>query len=249
MDVKYKDPVKIALKDRLIGLLRKPQAEERRPANRLWIAFVGFNLIMAALDVVSAVTVAAETSALYGLITFLAGILALLLHEQLFSNPHANTLQKNLAIGGGILAIVSTVGIGMLAGAVNVLNLASLVSVQTLELWMIIGMVIIAGAHGMIYGIYYYIDDTHRAQMRYVANQAYREQQRRNIEAAKADVAAVKSINAEIESMGEDAPLLQEAYREGTGRDLLHIPAELPFLPRQYQSDAGGSSFRSDEQM
>jgi hypothetical protein len=245
-----KDPIKTALKERLIGLLRKPTAEERRPSNKSWIAYLGFNLVMATLDLISAVTVAALTNALYGILTFLAGFLALVLHETLFTNAHANQAQKNLSIGGGILAIVSTVGIGVLAGMVNVFNLAATIPIQTIELWMIIGMVLIAGLHGVLWGIYYFTDDAHRSEMRFVANQAYRELQKRNLESAKQDVMSVKAINGEIEAMGDDAPLLQEAYRESTGRDLVtRIPADpnMPFIER-YNAEVptAGKSFRED---
>jgi hypothetical protein len=232
MNATNTDPVKLAMKDRLLGLLRKPaQAQkEKRPHNKLWIASLGFNGVMFFLDLVSAVTVALLTNAMYGMMTFLAGFLALLLHENLFTNAHAGMNQKWIAIGGGLLAIVSTIGIGILAGMVNVFNLAALVSTQTIEISMIIGLVITTGIHGILWGVYYFTDEGHKSAMKAMVNAAYRDQQRAELDNAKKDVQAVKAINDEIEGMGDDADLLAEAFHENTGRDLL-TRAQEPAMP------------------
>jgi hypothetical protein len=215
--------IKSAAKDRLLGLLRKPaQAQkEKRPHNKLWMASLGFNGVMFFLDLVSAVTVAVLTTPLYGVLTFLAGFLALILHENLFTNAHAGMSQKWIAIGGGLLAIVSTIGIGVLAGIVNIFNLSALIPTQTIQIGMIIGLVLTAGTHGILWGVYYFTDEGHKSAMKAMINAAFRDQQRTEIENAKKDVKAVKEINDEIEGMGDDAYLLAEAFRENTGRELV----------------------------
>lgn len=253
--------LKQAMRQRLIGLLRKPQAEkkEKRPANKLWVANIGFNLTMFFLDLVSAITVAMLTNAMYGVMTFLAGFLALLLHENLFSNAHANWKQKYIAIGGMLLAILSTVGIGVLAGIVNVANIVGLLPAQSLEMGLIVSLVVIAGIHGGLWGIYYHIDEGHKAEMRAVENAAYRERQRRDFDNAKKDILAVKEIDKEIRDMDEiDSDLLSEAYRENTGRELITKKPAPISTPAGELTDEGfkyhaetpsGKSFRPNDEL
>ena len=215
--------IKSIMQERLKGLLRKPAQAQKdtRPKNKIWIASFGFNGTMFFLDLVSAITVALLTSAMYGMMTFLAGFLALLLHENLFTNAHAGMTQKYIAIAGGILSIVSTVGIGILAGIVNITNLAGLITAQTLELGIVISLVCVSGIHGVMWGIYYFTDAGHVSQMKAQTHAAYRAQQRQDFENAKQDIVAVKEINNELESMGNDAELINEAFRENTGRELI----------------------------
>lgn len=250
------ESVKTVLRARLIGLLRKPAQEqkEKRPTNKRWIASLGFNATMFFLDLVSAVTVAMLTNALYGVMTFLAGFLALLLHENLFTNAHANMRQKYIAIGGGLLAIVSTVAIGVLAGIVNISDVAGLVPAASMEIGMIVGLVSIAGIHGILWGVYYFTDEGHIREMKSIVNMAYRDQQRASLDEAKKDVAAVKAINEEINAMGDDADLLNEAYRENTGRDLIQPePEQKPAgvltedgFKYNAEAPAPGTSFRDN---
>lgn len=224
------ESLKSLMRERLKGLLRKPAQEqkEKRPENKLWIAMLGFNGTMAFLDLVSAITVGMLTNYLYGVLTFLSGFLALLLHENLFTNAHANLAQKWIAVSGGVLAIVSTLGVGVMAGIVNVLNLVAVVSVQNIELTMIIGLVVVAVIHAMLWGVYYFTDAGHIAAMKSLANMAYRDQQRRGFEDAKKDLKAVKELSKELDEMGDDAPLVEEAYRENTGRELVTTSLVVP---------------------
>jgi hypothetical protein len=243
--------IKDIMNERIKGLLRKPaQAQkEKRPHNKLWIASVGFNATMFFLDFVSAVTVAILTNVMYGVMTFLAGFLALLLHENLFTNAHADRSQKNIAIGGGVLAIVSTVAIGVLAGIVNVTNIVGLLPTLSLEVGIVISLVGVAGIHGVLWGIYFFMDEGHQTAMKVNSNMAYRERQRQQFDDAKKDILAVKEIAKELDAMGDDADLIGEAYRENTGKDLINASQPAPALADQLfmrKEAEAGNSFRPD---
>ncbi len=79
---------------------------------------------------------------------------------------------------------------------------------------------------------------------------AYREQQRQHFADAKRDIEAVKTLAKELDDMGDDAELIEEAYRENTGRDLVvRSPVEnsgiladdqMPIIPaRRFNAEAG----------
>lgn len=257
MNEQKEESIKDIMKERLRGMLRRPAIEQRekRPFNKLPLAWIGFNVIMAFLDLISAITVALLTNVLYGVLTFLAGFLALLLHETLFTNAYSSTHQKWIAVGGALLAIVSTVAIGVLAGLANVFNLAELVSTQSIEVGMIIGLVCVAGVHGCLWGIYFFTDAGHISLMKAMANAAYRDQQKQDFEDAKRDLRAVKVLDGELKGMGDEADLIEEAYRENTGRELVQrsgIPADprMPFLQKSASVEkpaAGDATFHRQD--
>jgi hypothetical protein len=226
------DDIKNQMKANVLALLQRPTQEKKKkqPHNKLWIAYLGFNGVMFGIDLISAITVGALTSPLYGVLTFLAGFLALLLHENLFTNPFANQTQKNIAIGGGLIAILSTMGIGVLAAIANVLNLATMVSGLAVEMGTIISLVAIAGLHGILWGCYFFMDEGHQAAMKAMVNAAWRTQQRKNFEESKEDVRAAKEIHAEINALGDDVTLLDAAFKQNTGRSLLGEPAAAPVI-------------------
>ena len=182
--------IKSAMNERLASILRRPQqaVKERRPWNKAPIALFGFNMVNLFLDLVSALTVAYLTSWMYGVMTFLAGALALLIWEQLFIIFHANKTQKWISVGGGVVAVFSTLGIGVLAGIANVVGVTGFISQSTIEIVMIVSMVVIAFVHGTAWGFYYFTDPSHVAQMKRMTSLAYRDQQKQGLEDAKADL-------------------------------------------------------------
>jgi hypothetical protein len=239
-------PIKNEFIGRVMSIIRRPQKQvkEKRPWNKAPLALIGFNLVMVFLDLVSALTVAALTSWMYGAMTFLAGVLALFLWEQLFTNAHANMTQKWISVAGGVLAVLSTVGLGVLAGIANVVGVAGFVSQTTIEVVMIVAMVVIAFIHGIGSGVYYFTDPSHVAEMKRLVSLAYRDQQKQGLEDAKADLAQALAIHKELsdyEAKGQ-LELLDAAYQELRGRSLVgnDIPAsevavdpEVGFVPKQ----------------
>lgn len=238
--------LKSAMKERLLGLIRKPQVEVKKKSvsNMAPLALLGFNGTMAFLDLISGLTVGFLTNWFYGVLTFLSGFLALFLHEKLFTNAHANMSQKWLAVGGGALAVVSTLGVGILAGIANVLQVTSVVSTSTIEIIMIISLVVISFLHGVVWGVYYFTDPSHVAEMKRIVNMAYRQQQLQGLADAKEDLAQVKAISAELEdyeSRGE-ADLINASYEQLRGHSLLNVPIQekpieanpnMPFLAKR----------------
>lgn len=242
--------IKDAIKERLISIIRKPQAAQKntKPKNYAPFALVGFNLTMTFLDFVSALTVGWLVSWMYGVMTFIAGVAALLLWERLFTNAHANFYQKILAVCGGILAIFSTLGIGILSALANVLNVAAWVSVSSIETGMIVALVVTVFIHGSAWGVYYFADPSHVAEMKRTMSIAYREQQKQGLADAKSDVISAKEIMAELDDAEQQGDLeaLAASYEELRGHSLLNtapvssapavpapIPAPAPFVRNQ----------------
>jgi hypothetical protein len=224
MDTKKNEPtINDLFQARIKALLTKPKRAQKdtSPKNKLWVSMLGFNVTMGFLDLISAVTVGILTNWLYGVLTFVAGFAALLLHESLFTNPFAGSNQKIMAVVGGIIAVISTVGIGVLAGIANVVQITDFIPAFALDITIIITLVVIAGIHGVIWGTYFFTDSGHVASMQAMANKAYRTLQRTQFNEAKEDLTQVKTLMHELSNMSEtDMDLLAVAYQENTGRNL-----------------------------
>jgi hypothetical protein len=217
--------LKDAMNKRVLSLIRKPQAEQKKKkaVNKAPLARWGFNGTMLFLDFISGWTVGTLTNWYYGFLTFLAGFLALIIWEELFTNAHANMHQKWIAIGGGAIAVISTLSLGILAGIANVLSVG-LVPVATIGISMIIALVVMAFTHGILWGVYYFTDPTHVAEMKRIVNIAYREQQVQGLEEAKEDLAQVKAIARELEGYEKSGDLeaLTASFESMRGTSLLN---------------------------
>lgn len=235
MQNNFGSELKDAMQKRVLSLIRKPAIEQKKkkPVNKAPLARFGFNGTMAFLDLVSAITVGLLTNWLYGALTFLAGFLALVIWEELFTNAHANMTQKWIAIGGGVVAVISTLGIGVLSGIANVLNIGGLVSGTTIDMVMIVSLVVMAFTHGILWGVYYFTDPTHVAEMKRIVNIAYREQQVQGLQEAKEDLAQVKAIASELEfyEKSGDLEALSASFQSIRGTSLLNDePASAPIV-------------------
>ena len=71
------------------------------------------------------------------------------MHEFLFTRAYASGTQKVLAVIGAGLSVVTILGVGILAGVINVSGFRAQNSAMV-EIAMIITLVLVAGAHGLI---------------------------------------------------------------------------------------------------
>ena len=235
MNKNFKDELRTATQQRVLSIIRRPAQEQKKkkPTNKAPLARLGFNGTMMFLDVISGITVGMLTNWYYGFLTFLAGFLALIVWEELFTNAHANQTQKWIAIAGGVIAVLSTLSLGIMAGIVNVLSLGGLVSVATLEMIMISSLVVMAFTHGVLWGVYYFTDPTHVAEMKRMVNIAYREQQIEGLAEAKEDVKQAKAIALELDAYEQSGDLeaLSASFESMRGQSLLNdAPAEQPMV-------------------
>ena len=218
--------VKSAMQNRILGLIRKPTAPVKKKTvkNMAPLALIGFNVVMTFLDLISAVAVSMLTNWLYGVLTFMAGVLALFMWERLFTNAHANVMQKWIAFGGMVLAVLSTLGIGVLSAIVNVFNIDS----GVLEAGMLISLVIVAFVHGIAWGVYYFADPAHVAEMKRQVNMAWRAQQKQGLDDAKEDLAAVLAIDKELQEYEKNGQLdlLSASFETLRGESLIQQPEE-----------------------
>jgi len=238
-DKSFLQEVKGEMRSRVMGLIRKPTAPQKKNTikNMAPLALIGFNVVMTFLDLISAIAVAMLTTPLYGVLTFIAGVLALFVWERLFTNAHANIMQKWISVGGGVLAVLSTLGIGILSALVNVFNISGVVSPVAMEAGMLISLVVVTFIHGIAWGVYYFADPAHVAEMKRQVNIAWREQQRQGIEDAKEDLNAVLEIDKELqdyENKGQ-LELLSASYETMRGQTLVNHEVDLTQDP-DYQA-------------
>lgn len=150
----------------ILGLVEEPRKPKGAPSNAaLWVALIFANIIFLVLDAISGVTVYLFTDWwLYGFLTVLAGFVPLLIHEADFVRPFASGMQRAISVIGAVLAVLSVIVIGVCAAIVNVMQIG--VSVQIAEVSTIIALVIIAAFHAILFAIYFYVDETIRAEQR-----------------------------------------------------------------------------------
>lgn len=208
-------------KEQLLALMRRPKTE-RKPSNfALWWAWLFYNLTALFLDVITAYTIYAMTNLLYAALTFFAGFLPLIMHEFLFMRAYAGKFQRGLAIFGAAVSVISIIGVGLAAGAVNVVGLTSVrANALYLELGIISAVVLIAVFHGLLAAVYFYVDEGIRAKHNQAEAVAYHEQQLASIRLAKtlADkVAEAATQEDEFVSKFGDRELLDEAMSQITG--------------------------------
>lgn len=255
----FRDEVRDAAKARILKFIRKPEpvaVKPKLPENRAVLALRSFNGVMMFLDLISAVAVATLTNWLYGVLTFIAGVGALLIWERLYTNAHAQLKQKTVALIGGVLAMLSTLGLGVLSAVVVVLNAEGIVPVSALtflESSMLISLVSIAFVHALGWAVYYFTDPTHIAEMKRMISIAFREQQKQGLEDAKEDVAAVLEMDKQIQEYEIKGQLeyLSAAYEQlrgvsiMTGADVAVDP-KTGFVPAVTPSPLPGND---DDQM
>jgi hypothetical protein len=172
--------------NRLLDLVKRPLQAKRKPSNfALYWAWIFYNAVALLFDTIAAGTVYDLVGKfMYAVLTFVAGFLPLLMHEFLYTRAFANAAQKVLAVIGAGLSVVTILGVGVIAGVVNVLGFTAL-SVKTLEIVLIVTLVLVSGAHGLIAAIYFFIDDGIKAKQVRAESVAYHERRIDDINRAK----------------------------------------------------------------
>lgn len=191
---------------RLLDLVKRPQQAKRKPSNfALYWAWAFYNAVALLFDVIAAITVYDMMGKFaYAALTFAAGFLPLLMHEFLYTRAYASGMQKILAMMGAGLSVVTILAVGVLAGIINILGV-TVASTQWLEIAMIIALVLVAGGHGLIAAIYFYIDDGIKANQVRAESVAYHE---RRIE----DIQRAKEILALAEQGANDEDAIAKQY-------------------------------------
>ena len=172
--------------NRLLDLVKRPAQAKRKPSNfALYWAWLFYNAVALLFDSIAAATVYDLVGKfMYAILTFAAGFLPLLMHEFLYTRAYANAAQKILAVVGAGLSVVTILGVGVIAGVVNVLGFTAL-SATTLEIILIVTLVLVSGLHGLIAAIYFFIDDGIKAKQVRAESVAYHERRIDDINRAK----------------------------------------------------------------
>jgi hypothetical protein len=146
-------------KNELLEAVKSPERKKSEPSNfALYAALIFANVIFCLLDIISGITVYYMTGIpLYGVLTFLAGFVPLVMHETLFTRAYASEDQRRLAMIGAITGFCSIIIIGVMAGYVNIVGVS--VAPQAAEITTIIALIMIASFHALLATWYFYIDN------------------------------------------------------------------------------------------
>lgn len=228
--------------NRLLDLVRRPADAKSKPSNfALYWAWMFYNTVALLFDTIAAVTVyTLMGNFLYAALTFVSGFLPLLMHEFLFTRAYANKPQKVLAVLGAGLSVITILGVGVISGVINVLGFTAL-SMQMLEIVLIVTLVLVSGAHGLIAAVYFYIDEGIKSQQVRTESIAYHERRIEDITRAKdilalaekgaADEDAIAAQYGGMEILNE---ILGQLRGEAVNSQKL-IPADpaMPFLEKK----------------
>lgn len=208
-DSSIRGMVSDAMKKRLEKIINPPEPAkaDKRPKNNLWIANLAFNFLLAFVDIITAITVASFTLWFYGILVFGAGYGPVALWEVLYVRAYASKVQKYIAIAGALVGACSTIGIGILVGVLNVINLNSLFGAGTIEMIIIISLIVLVSVHVILFGAYYFIDLGISREQKYATSLANHDDTMRSVTMAK-------QIAQEILTLGAD---LENEVREGRG--------------------------------
>ncbi|MCC6568929.1 MAG: hypothetical protein IT315_06805 [Anaerolineales bacterium] len=224
----------------LLDIVKRPKEAKRKPSNfALYWAWAFYNLVALLFDVIAAGTVYDLMGKLtYAILTFAAGFLPLLMHEFLFTRAYASGWQKMLAVIGAGLSVVTIMGVGVLAGIVNITGISA--SSLTLEIVLIVTLVLVAGGHGMIAAVYFYIDEGIKSNQVRAESVAYHERMMDDIKRAK-EILALAEVNLnEQEALASQhgGEVLNEVLSQLRGESLAASDAPAPIPPAQGVSNA-----------
>lgn len=144
-------------RDELLEAVKEP-ARKKQPSNfALYFAILFANIVFLTLDTISAFTVYWLTHIpLYGALTFLAGAIPLVMHEALYTRAFASLVQRRIAMVGAASSLLSIVAIGVVAGVINISGIAAEASMM--EIVLIALLVLLGAYHGILAGVYFYVD-------------------------------------------------------------------------------------------
>ena len=149
--------------DKASKMVAEPK-QEKKPSNAgLIVSLWAFNVAFATVDILSAIAVGVLARWYYGVATFIAGAVFMFVHEYLFSRPFNNVTQKKIAVGGAVWAILSILVIALAAVIANLTGFMSPELDTYFLAFMVSAIVFNIVAHGVLAGIYYYVDDGHNA--------------------------------------------------------------------------------------
>ena len=228
-------------RNEMLEAVKAPARKKRQPSNfALTAAIIFSNVVFCLLDVISGITVYWMTGMiLYGILTFLAGFVPLVLHEFLFVRAFSSDAQKKIAVTGAVMALLSIILIGILAGYVNVVGLQ--VDAQNAEIATVVILVLIAAFHAVLTAAYFYIDEGIKADQVTAQRVAEAMRQGEQIKAGAEILELVERMVAQRKSVGArfDEAALQEVLKQ-LGRDENHdgIPDILQARPRIMNSYA-----------
>lgn len=172
--------------DTLESMVKRP-ALKKKPSNAaLWAAYIFFNIVALVFDIIAANTVYDIMKNWgYAIVTFLAGFVPLFLHEFLYIRAYAGDLQRKIAIGGAVFAVLTIGSIAFLAAGANIAVASGYIVENESAKWTIIIIVVSAMLiHAVLTAVYFYADEGIRATHTASENEAWFDQRDHNLDLA-----------------------------------------------------------------
>lgn len=145
-------------------MVAEPQPE-RKPNNfGLGCSLIAANFAFLVVDAISAIVVGYLTRWYYGAATLFAGAIFMFVHEFLFVRAFNNVYQRRIAIGGAVWAIATIVVIALMSVVANLTGFMTPDFEVYFLAFMVCAIVFNIVLHGVLCGLYYYLDDGHLAK-------------------------------------------------------------------------------------
>ena len=167
----------------LESMVQKPKKLKKPRNEALWVAYVFFNLGVLIFDAIAAMTVYTLTKNYgYGVVTFMAGFIPLMMHEALYLRAYASQTQRYIAVGGAIISAATVAVVAVLAALVN-FAIASGYTVANGASEIVILLIVVGAAllHITLAAVYFYSDEGIRAKHIEAENVAFFDQRMKNL--------------------------------------------------------------------
>ncbi len=199
-----------------------PESEEgiQKPSKgALAHALFDFNIFFLILDAISAGVVGWLTFWFYAPLAFVAGIYPMIGWEHKFKSGYNSTGQKWISGIGICIGAFSTILIAVLCAVTSIMKLNSIGGLDTFDLILAISLVSIVCVHGIMNGLYYFIDGGILAVQKFVEKLATQENALRDIRlAGQLGKAAKKTEDEAVTQLGQDhGAYVNSAYKSLTG--------------------------------
>lgn len=218
-----------------INLIRKKPRQEKEPSRvSLYVIGAAALLLLALLDLISAIAVGSITNFFYGFLTFAIGVGSLSVAEVGYFWPFAGTWQKRFAIFDVFLSIGSTLLIGSLAAIVNAINYFQVFDTGQfkglIEIAMLICLVLIGVTHGILGLSYIFVDAGVQRNQKAQQNRAANKERHETLALAEQDMTQSIQMGQRLLGLahGGKGGVLRESIKNLTGEDLLEgieVPA------------------------
>lgn len=209
--------------------------EIKAPSNSaLTHALVDFNLFFFILDLISAGIVGWLTFWFYGILALIAGIYPMFAWERKYTRAKNSKVQKVISGFGIGLGALSTIVIAVLSAIVSLLKVNTIMGVDVFATSIAIILVSIIFVHGVMNGVYVFIDRDIKANQTLAEKMAIQQDALRDVRHAGVLGEAALEVETKLnEQLSKEHGEFVKASLESLSGNSLLIPNEVKSNPNQ----------------